>query len=145
MRVGLLSGQVFSPFGEDWLAVSHGGGISSGMNIGIGCQTLHCQERQRRVRHIMHLWRGSVGSQNWGWWRCLMPYGDVCVLQACGRTRLSSSVSDTDRQRSLQLFVQLASGDVQLRRLFAGRRSLRRSRSTASDRVVYGDWSKVIV
>jgi len=26
MRVGLLSGQVFSPFGEDWLAGSHGGG-----------------------------------------------------------------------------------------------------------------------
>jgi len=26
MRVGLLSGQVFSLFGEDWLAGSHGGG-----------------------------------------------------------------------------------------------------------------------
>jgi len=26
MLVGLLSGQVFSPFGELWLAVSHGGG-----------------------------------------------------------------------------------------------------------------------
>jgi len=26
IRVGLLSGQVFSPFGEDWLAGSHGGG-----------------------------------------------------------------------------------------------------------------------
>jgi len=26
MRVGLLSGQVFSPFDEDWLAESHGGG-----------------------------------------------------------------------------------------------------------------------
>ena len=25
-RVGLLSGQVFSSFGEDWLARSHGGG-----------------------------------------------------------------------------------------------------------------------
>jgi len=32
-RVGLLSGQVFSPFGEDWLAGSHGGGITSGMNV----------------------------------------------------------------------------------------------------------------
>jgi len=30
MRVGLLSRQVFSPFGEHWLAGSHGGGgISS--------------------------------------------------------------------------------------------------------------------
>ena len=28
MRIGLLSGQVFFPFGEDWLAGSHGGGIS---------------------------------------------------------------------------------------------------------------------
>jgi len=26
VHVGLLSGQVFSPFGEDWLAGSHGGG-----------------------------------------------------------------------------------------------------------------------
>ena len=25
-RVGLLSGQVFSPFGEGWLSGSHGGG-----------------------------------------------------------------------------------------------------------------------
>ena len=31
-RVGLLSGQVLSPFGELWLAGSHGGGIISGMN-----------------------------------------------------------------------------------------------------------------
>jgi len=42
MHVGLLSGQVFSPFGEDWLVGSHGGGISSGMKIGIGSQILHC-------------------------------------------------------------------------------------------------------
>jgi len=33
MRVGLLSGQVFSPFGEDWPAGSHGGGITSQMNV----------------------------------------------------------------------------------------------------------------
>ena len=32
MRVDLLSGQVFSPFGEHWLAGSHVGGISSRMN-----------------------------------------------------------------------------------------------------------------
>jgi len=29
MRVDLLSGQVFSPFGEHWLAGSHGGGGTS--------------------------------------------------------------------------------------------------------------------
>jgi len=34
MHVGLLSRQVFSPFGEDWLTGSQGGGgITSGMNI----------------------------------------------------------------------------------------------------------------
>jgi len=32
MRVRLLSGQVFSHFGELWIAWSHGGGISSGMS-----------------------------------------------------------------------------------------------------------------
>jgi len=33
MHFDLLSGQVFSPFGEDWLARSHGGGgITSHMN-----------------------------------------------------------------------------------------------------------------
>jgi len=35
-RIGLLSRQVFSPFGELWLAGSHGGGISLQINIGIG-------------------------------------------------------------------------------------------------------------
>jgi len=32
MHVRLLSGQVFSHFGELWLAGSHGGGITSGMS-----------------------------------------------------------------------------------------------------------------
>jgi len=33
-RVGLLSGQVFSPFGEDWLAGSHGdSGITSDQGL----------------------------------------------------------------------------------------------------------------
>jgi len=33
VRVGLLSGQAFSPFGELWLAGSHGGGgITSGIS-----------------------------------------------------------------------------------------------------------------
>jgi len=34
IRVGLLSGQVVSPFGEDWLSGSHGSGsITSRMNV----------------------------------------------------------------------------------------------------------------
>jgi len=32
MRVRLLSGQVFSHFGELWLTGSHGGGITFGMS-----------------------------------------------------------------------------------------------------------------
>jgi len=42
MRVGLLSRQVFSPFGEFWLSGSHGGGITSGMSIGIGSVIFNC-------------------------------------------------------------------------------------------------------
>jgi len=36
MRVSLLTGQVFSPFGEHWLAGSHGGGgISRRTEVGL--------------------------------------------------------------------------------------------------------------
>jgi len=36
MHVGLLSGQVLSHFGEDWLAGSHGSGdITSRMNVSV--------------------------------------------------------------------------------------------------------------
>jgi len=68
MRGGLLSGQVFSPFGEYWLAGTHGGGdISSGMN-GSGGTTAS---------------EHGMGIVNWGRRRCLRPYGGICVLQAC--------------------------------------------------------------
>jgi len=50
--VGLLSGQVFSPFGEDWLAVSHGGG---GISRRPGVGSVDFAGR--------HLWlRAGVGS-----------------------------------------------------------------------------------
>ena len=49
-RVGLLSGQVFSRFGELSLAGSHGGGITSGMN-GSGGSTAS---------------EHGMGIQNWG-------------------------------------------------------------------------------
>jgi len=39
MHVGLLSGQVFSPFGDDWLAGSHGGGGIS-RRLGVDRQML---------------------------------------------------------------------------------------------------------
>jgi len=44
MHVGLLSRQVFSTFGEHWLAGSHGGGgITSRMNgFGGSCVADHC-------------------------------------------------------------------------------------------------------
>jgi len=67
MRVGLLSGQVFSPIGEHWLVGSHGGGITSGMNGSGG--------RSASVH--------GMGIGNPGRRRCLRPYGGVCVLQAC--------------------------------------------------------------
>jgi len=67
-RVGLLSGQVFSPFGEHWLALSHGGGgITSGMNGSGG-----------RSATVHGMGIGKLGRR-----RCLRPYGGVCVLQAC--------------------------------------------------------------
>jgi len=43
MRVRLLSGQVFSHFGELWFAGSHGGDITSGMShmeIAVGLSEL---------------------------------------------------------------------------------------------------------
>jgi len=56
MRVGLLSRQVFSPFGEHLLAGSHGsGGITSGMN-GSGGTTASVH---------------GMGIGNWGRRRCL--------------------------------------------------------------------------
>ena len=73
MLVRLLSGQVFSHFGELRLAWSHGGGITSGMSyiqIAVG-------PRSSGGR------RGSICSRNWGRRRREMPYGGICVLQAC--------------------------------------------------------------
>jgi len=68
MSVGLLSGQVFSPFGEHWLARSHeGGGLTNGMNVSAGsCASEH-----------------GMGIRNWRLRRCLRPYGGIYVLQAC--------------------------------------------------------------
>jgi len=40
MRVGLLSGQVFPPFGEHWLAGSHGGGGISRYKLSVPCWPL---------------------------------------------------------------------------------------------------------
>ena len=69
--VGLLSGQVFSRFGEDWLAGSHGGGGISRAG------------RLRRVESVSQLSRRSLGIEIWGQRRYVRPYGGVCVLQAC--------------------------------------------------------------
>jgi len=70
-RVGLLSGQVFSPFGEHWLAGSHGGGsIASMINDSV---------RSTASEH-------GMGIRNWRRRRCLRLYGWICVLQACWRT-----------------------------------------------------------
>jgi len=52
MSVGLLSGQVFSPFGEDWLVGSHGGGGISRAG------------RLRRVGSVSQLPRWSLDIGN---------------------------------------------------------------------------------
>jgi len=75
MRVWLLSGQVFSHFGELWLAWSHGGGITSRMS--------NAGTKYRSQR------RGLLGSQNWGRRHFIRLYGGICILQACWCTCFS--------------------------------------------------------
>jgi len=48
VRVGLLSGQVFFPFDEDWLAGSHGGGGISRAG------------RRHRVMSVSQLWPAAT-------------------------------------------------------------------------------------
>ena len=63
--VRLLSGQVFSHFGELWLTWSHGGGITSGMSY---------------MAIAVRQWvLGAAPSRK-------AVYGGICVLQACWRT-----------------------------------------------------------
>jgi len=93
MRVGLLSGQVFPPFGEDWLAGSHGGGGISrrpGVDRRIMLVIIHGTSRSWIGSLCScHPWlRWSVGIENCRRRRCLRRYGGVCVLQPCWRTCL---------------------------------------------------------
>jgi len=53
MRVRLLSGHKVSPFGERWLAGSHGGGITSVMNGSAGSCV---SEHGMRIRN----WGGGI-------------------------------------------------------------------------------------
>jgi len=67
MCVWLLSGQVFSHFGELWLAGSHGSGITSGMSC------IQIAPGGKMPTYQSHLgnktsWRGLVGSWNWPPW-----------------------------------------------------------------------------
>jgi len=67
----LLSGQVFSHFGELWLAGSLGGGITSGMSyieIAVGQSELVA----------VAWWAFGIGGA-----RRVRPYSGICVLQAC--------------------------------------------------------------
>jgi len=67
IRTGLL------PFGEDWLAVSHGGGgISSGMTVSAAA-AWHGPAQQ-----VFGIGHHGMGSWNWGRRPC-WPYGGVCV------------------------------------------------------------------
>ena len=54
-HVGLLSGQVFSPFGEDWLAGSHGGGgISSGMTVSAAAASMWMRNKYSELATMAH-------------------------------------------------------------------------------------------
>jgi len=74
MSVQLLSGQVFSHFGELWLAGSYGGGITSGMYEAINCMQAAASGEARWGFGIGC--RGSVGQSELGaaallkavWW-----------------------------------------------------------------------------
>ena len=68
MHVGLLSGQVFSPFDEDWLAGSHGG---SGMSRAGACDASGVFPNCGGGRWALGIGGGGVEGR-----------GVVCVLQA---------------------------------------------------------------
>jgi len=71
MRVRLLSGQVFSHFGELWLAKSHGGSISSGMYAATNWMQAAAPGEARWGFRIGC--RGSVGQSK---------LGEVALLKA---------------------------------------------------------------
>ena len=83
MHVGLLSGrsgQVFSPFGEHWLAGSHGGGgISSGMTVSAAAAFMWMCNKYSELATMAHgqLELGAAALLN------AVGYGGLCVLQAC--------------------------------------------------------------
>jgi len=89
MRVGLLSGQVFSPFGEHWLAGSHGGGGISrwpGVDRRMLLVIIHEQAGvESAVRAVVIHMVTTVG-RHWELQAAALlkaEYGAVCVLQAC--------------------------------------------------------------
>ena len=63
-RVGLLSGQVFSPFGEHWLAGSHGGGGISRA----GRQTMHRECFPTAATVAGHWKLGAAALLKAAWW-----------------------------------------------------------------------------
>jgi len=89
MPVGLLSGQVFSPF---WRTLAHGESwgrrhksLSRG-GIGGSCWLSSVVTSRTWIGRscVCHLClRRSVGFGNCGRRRCLRLYGGVCILQAC--------------------------------------------------------------
>ena len=68
MSVGLLSKRVFSPFGELWLAESYGGGITSGMSIGIGIVIFSCYGNSYIEIAVGHSELGAASLLKAVWW-----------------------------------------------------------------------------
>jgi len=75
MRVGLLSGQVFSNFCELWLAGSHGGGITFAMSKPSGTHPELAPKMTNAARLSGQSELGVVASCKIVWWDF--------ILQAC--------------------------------------------------------------
>jgi len=111
------SRQVFSHFGELWLAGSHSSSITSGMSyirIAPGKKCLHRNHTWEKnfVAKLVGRLELAVawwGSQNWGRRHRVRPYGCICVLQACWRTCLRFSVQ-VCHHSSCWTFVMSAAG-----------------------------------
>jgi len=68
MHVDLLFRQVFSPFGELWLAGSHGGGITLAMSIRVGSGHSNCYGSRCIEIAVGHSEFGAAALLKAVWW-----------------------------------------------------------------------------
>ena len=97
MRVGLLSGQVFSPFGEDWLAGSHRGGITSRWTPYLTAIDRKVERMNRAVVIYAYDGRWALGIANGS----VIAYGRMVGFPSCWRTCLYISCFSLFSERKL--------------------------------------------